>query len=317
MTRRVLTQLTFVLVCLAGCEKPRPVTEALPVAPDQGVKAAESAKKSYKIVGVVRKVDQKAGEAVIKHESIPGYMPAMTMPFRVPDKESLAELRPGDEVEGTLQIEGEHSELTGLVVTRPAPAEPLRLDLSGGALRFKTAQRVLEPGEMVPDFTMTTQDGKTLRLADLRGKVVVLTFIYTRCPLPDFCPLMDKKMAELASKLAAVPARAEQVRLLSLSFDPEHDTPEVLAKHARMQGAQPPLWTFAVAGHDELAKVAPALGLTYGPTENEIVHNLSTSIIDREGRLVRLETGAAGKAWSPTDFFKAVNGLLPKRARER
>ncbi len=126
---------------------------------------------------------------------------------------------------------------------------------------------MLEPGEPVPDFAMTTQDGKTLRLSDLRGKVVVLTFIYTRCPLPDFCPLMDGKFAELARTVAAVPGRAEQVRLLSVSFDPEHDTPEVLAKHAKLRGAKPPLWTFAVASHEELRKVAAPLGLTYGPRE--------------------------------------------------
>ncbi len=118
---------------------------------------------------------------------------------------------------------------------------------------------------MVPDFTMTTQEGRTLALSELRGKVVVLTFIYTRCPLPDFCPLMDRKIKELAGKVDAMPGRAEQVRLLSVSFDPEHDTPEVLRKHAQVQGARPPLWTFAVASHDELAKVAGPLGLMYGP----------------------------------------------------
>ena len=93
-----------------------------------------------------------------------------------------------------------------------------------------------------------------MRLSDLRGKVVALTFIYTRCPLPDFCPLMDRKFAELADRIGAVAGRAEHVRLLSVSFDPEHDTPEVLRKHAENLGARPPLWRFAVASHEELGQ---------------------------------------------------------------
>jgi protein SCO1/2 len=158
---------------------------------------------------------------------------------------------------------------------------------------------------------MTTQDGKALKLSDLRGEVVVLTFIYTRCPLPDFCPLMDRKFAELAGKIAASPQRAERVRLLSVSFDPEHDTPEVLEKHARVQGASPPLWTFAVASHAELARVAAPLGLMYGPSETEIIHNLSTAVIDPEGRLARLEIGTAARSWSASDLLKQVVSLIP------
>jgi protein SCO1/2 len=182
------------------------------------------------------------------------------------------------------------------------------IDLSGGMAALKPKQAVLKPGETVPDFAMTTQDGKPLHLSDLRGNVVVLTFIYTRCPLPDFCPLIDRKFKALADKLALVPARAEHARLLSVSFDPEHDTPETLRKHARLKGAEPPLWSFAVASHDELQKVAPSLGLSYLPGENEIAHSLSTAIIDAEGKLVRLETG---RSWDPTDFFKTIYPLLP------
>ena len=101
----------------------------------------------------------------------------------------------------------------------------------------------------MPDFTMTSQDGKTVKLSDLRGNVVVLTFIYTRCPLPDFCPLMDRKFSELAQRLSAFPSVPRKVRLISLSFDPEHDTPELLRKHAQVRGAAPPLWSYAVASH--------------------------------------------------------------------
>jgi protein SCO1/2 len=159
---------------------------------------------------------------------------------------------------------------------------------------------------------MTTQDGSTLSLSDLRGKVVVLTFVYTRCPLPNFCPAMDQKFAQLFNMIKGVPQRADHVRLLSVSFDPEHDTPEALARHARLRGARPPLWTFAVASHAELSKVAPAVGLMYGPTPNEIMHNLTTSVIAPDGTLALRESG---NAWKPEDLFKTVVGLLRSRSR--
>ena len=156
--------------------------------------------------------------------------------------------------------------------------------------------------------------GRASSLSDLRGHVVVLTFIYTRCPLPDFCPYMDRKFADLAETLATFPRRAEAVRLLSISFDPDHDTPEILRKHAQSRGATAPLWTFAVASHEELARVAPGLGLIYGPGKDEIIHNLCTAVIDQQGRLTRLEVGTQRNKWSSADLLKTVYSLISRRA---
>ena len=142
----------------------------------------------------------------------------------------------------------------------------------------------------------------------MKGEVVVLTFIYTRCPSPEFCPATDAKFAEMARRIAAVPGRSEHVRLLSVSFDPENDTAEVLAAHALRRGAKPPLWTFAVASHEELAKVAGPLGLSYIPGTREIDHNLSTAVIGVEGRLELLEFGPK---WAVTDLLKTIYGRIP------
>ena len=270
--------------------------------------------------GSYGEVEAKSGVVTIRHEAIPGFMDAMTMPFDVKDREVLDDLRPGDEVEGTLRVVSERGvvkdyELVDLQVTRPAPAPKMTLNLSGGTAQLRPAPRLLEVGETVPDFAMTTQEGETLKLSDLRGKVVALTFIYTRCPLPDFCPLMDRKFAELADRIGAVAGRAEHVRLLSVSFDPEHDTPEVLRKHAENLGARPPLWRFAVASHEELGKVAAPLGLTYGPSTGEIIHNLSTAVIDPQGRLVRLDVGASSRAWKSADLLKVIYSRIPESGR--
>ena len=287
------------MLIMVGCG--RPTTEAIPGAPKPAVVTSGAGPKSYPLKGIVRRVDRETGSVAIRHEAIPDYMPAMTMPFDLKGQEILAELQPGDEVRGTLRVDGENVRLTDLEIT--ALGEPPGSEAPGAKL--------LQSGQPVPDFAVTTQDGKPLRLSDLRGHVVVLTFIYTRCPMPNFCPLMDKKFAELAARLKTSPKRAARVRLLSVSFDPEHDTPETLARHARLRGATPPLWTFAVASHEELAKAAPALGLSYGATKDEIIHGLSTAVIAPDGTLARLESG---NAWRPADLYRTIVGLLDARA---
>ncbi|SIN84161.1 protein SCO1/2 [Singulisphaera sp. GP187] len=317
MNRFLILRLTLVaaLGMSAGCTSRTPSSTEPPRATEP-VKSPSPTLTHYKLTGVVKRVTPKSGQVVIAHESIPGFMNAMTMPFTLKDHALLDDLQPGDEVEGDLQVEKEGEvvkdyELTGLVVSRPALATPKTLTLSMKNLTIREAPKRLEPGDLVPDFVVTTQDGRPLKLSELRGNIVALTFIYTRCPLPDFCPLMDRKFAELAGKLAASPERSSRVRLLSISFDPEHDTPEVLRKHAEIQGAKPPLWTFAVASHDELAKVAGPLGLTYGPTSTEIIHNLCTAVIDSEGRLARIEVGNAVKNLQVSELLKFIAPLVP------
>jgi len=165
---------------------------------------------NYALKGVVRRVEKDNGHVTIRHEAIPDFMDAMTMRFSLKDRAVLADLRPGDEVEGTLRVETRGGvvndyELRGLAVSKPAPREAMVIDLSQGKMQLRVARRRLEVGEQVPDFAMTMQDGQVVRLADLRGKVVALTFIYTRCPLPDFCPLMDRKFSALAQSIGASP----------------------------------------------------------------------------------------------------------------
>jgi len=321
------------LLFLPGCSGNPPPARVEPVSKTEAAKETEkhaeepTTKVTYAFKGVVKRVRPELGQVVIAHEAIPGFMNAMTMPFTLKNRELLEDVQPDDEVEGELLVEKEGKivkdyEVTNLVVARPAMPSPKALSLGpDGELRLSDVPKRLEPGETVPDFAMTDQDGKVFRLSDLRGQVVVLTFIYTRCPLPDFCPLMDRTFAELAGKLAGQAAQSSKVRLLSVSFDPEHDTPEVLRRHAGVQGAKPPLWTFAVASHEELAKIAPRVGLTYGPTATEIIHNLCTAVIDPEGKLARLEVGNAVKRWSPAQIYQFVAPLTrdskPKEAASK
>jgi protein SCO1/2 len=227
-----------------GCGRENPPPKAAPPAKP----ALGRTETTYELKGEVLGLDPKTSSVTIRHEKIPEFMPAMTMSFPLQDPSEMAHLKVGDTVQGSLWVAREKGNVTEFKLSDLAVvSRPLTLRVADGEASLSSSPRRLEPDQDVPDFTMTTQNGTSLRLSDLRGKVVVVTFVYTRCPLPDFCPLQDKKFSELADRLAAVPKRAEQVRLLSVSFDPEHDTPEILEKHAAMRGAKPPLWTYAVA----------------------------------------------------------------------
>lgn len=270
--------------------------------------STQPAEKTYQVVGIVRSIDQKAGEITIRHEEIAGYMKPMTMPFSVANRAELVDVQVGDKVKATLRVGRSSSTLSDLVVTEFAPTPEVSVSIADGKLRVVEKPSVTAIGEKVPDFSFQTQNNEKLRLSDLRGKFVVLTFIYTRCPLPDFCPLVDRKFAELADRIGSKTELGSRTRLLSISFDPEHDTPDVLARHARLLGAIPPFWRFAVADHDELAKAAP-LGLVYGPTEKEIIHNRLVVVVDPQGRLVER---IVEKDWKPADLA----AKLAKSARD-
>ena len=293
----------------ADTSAPRaPRAASKPAGPDQAVT-------DYVLKGIVKRVENELEHVRIQHEKIDGFMDAMTMRFAYKDKSVLGSLRLGDQVEGTLRVERSNGvvnryELLGLTVTKPAPAG-MAPNISKKQAILREPPKLLEVGEPVPDFAMTSQDGKVVKLSDLRGNVVALTFIYTRCPLPDFCPLMDKKFSELAQRLGAFPGRASKVRLISLSFDPEHDTPDLLRKHAQVRGATPPLWSYAVASHAELAKIGVPLGLYYQPGDSEIAHNLCTAIIDPAGALARLDIGTKRNDWAIADLLKTIYSLLP------
>ncbi len=299
----------------SGCGRPEPSTapQPVPAGPKKLLEAApkREGRQVFTLKGVVQAVDAAEGEVTIAHEAMPGFMDAMVMPFVIKDKTVLDDVRPGDVVHGPMVVDFrggsiKNYELTDLTVTGTAP-----LKKSEAAEAASTMPEPLKVGDVVPDFAVTTQDGAALRLSELRGRVVALTFIYTRCPLPDFCPAVDAKFAELSRRISAVPARSEHVRLLSISFDPKHDTPEVLRAHARLRGAKPP-WSFNVAAPEELAKVGPLLGLDYYPERDQFAHNLTTAVVDPEGRLARLELG---RNWTPADLSRTILGLIPPKGK--
>jgi protein SCO1/2 len=241
--------------------------------------------RQYELRGQVLAVDHARQELTVKHDDIRGFMPGMTMPFKVRDAAALSARKPGETIRATLVVEQDEGYLKDITSTGTAPlTEPPprpRVD-------------ILRPGDPIPDATLVDESARTRTLADWRGHVLAVTFIYTRCPVPDFCPLLDRRFAEIQKAAAADPALRERARLVSISFDPAHDTPAVLAAHAGKVGADPAFWSFLTGERDAVEGIAARFGVSIvsdPASAPEIVHNLRTAVIDGSGRLVEILNG--------------------------
>jgi len=255
--------------------------------------AGNQGERSYELRGQILRVNKDEGTVTIRHEDIKGFMPAMTMPFKVKDKRLLDGPVRGDVVKGTLVVSDTDAYLVKLEVTGHAEIAP---GGTAGPVPPGTEHQpneILTAGELVPDVRLIGTTGGDIRLSSFRGSVVALTFVYTRCPLPQFCPLLDRQFAAVASRLRANAQLGGSVRLLSISFDPEYDTPAVLAAHARAVGADGVRWRFAAADRRALDTLARRLGLVVvREADNSITHNMRTAIVDPRGRLATMYDGS-------------------------
>ena len=245
-----------------------------------------SSDRRFPIEGQVLAVDPARQEITLKHGDIKGFMPGMTMPFRVTDARAVAATKPGDLIRATLVVSASSGRLEEVVAVGNAPLPAAEAE--GPRVGMLTV------GEMAPDAVLLDQDGRTRRFSEWRGKTVAVTFVYTRCPFPDFCPLMDRNFAAAQHALMSNAALAGRVHLISVSFDPGYDTPRVLHEHARRVGSDSKLWTWLTGEPDVVEKFALAFGVSTMPDEKQpqdIVHNLRTAVIDRSGKIASILTG--------------------------
>ncbi len=247
----------------------------------------------YPIKGTVVSVDTRGSTVTIAHEAIPDYMEGMTMPFKLKDERLLKDLAEGDKVQATLVVQGLRSFLEDLVVTRET-VDPS----SAGQTQTWIEPR---PGDEVPDFKLIDQNGKRFSFHRYRGRVVVLTFIYTRCPLPDFCPLITDNFAEIEKALKS--GSDLKTTLLSITVDPEYDTPRVLREYAAAHSAGSGDWDYATGTKDEVKQVATYFGLQYWKDGDQVVHGLRTAIVGADGRLVKLYRG---NDWKPDEILREL-----------
>jgi protein SCO1/2 len=265
---------------------------------------SSASSKRYHLKGTVVSVDQRAHMVNVDADSIPGFMDAMMMPYSVKPVSELERLSAGDAITADVVVQGDNYWLENIKVTGhttpPAPAKPV------AQMHIPTA------GEAVPDFEFTNQSGQRISLKQYRGKAVLLTFIYTRCPFASYCPRITSEFAEINRQLQADPALFEKTHLLSVSFDTAHDTPKVLREYGFSYGHTWKLsffrhWEFAVASAEQLPKVAHYFGLTYEQDGATITHSLSTTVIGPDGRIFKWYHG---NDWQPAQLIKDASDAL-------
>jgi protein SCO1/2 len=254
--------------------------------------------KRYELKGKVVNVDKKGKLVSIAHEEIKGYMEAMTMPFHLKDETALEIMQEGDKVTATLVVTGSRSWLDDLIITQE------RVD------EANKPAKPFEPtaGEEVPNFSLLNQDGKAIRFHQYKGRALLLTFIYTRCPLPDYCPLMTSNFAEINRALKGNDALYKKTHLLSITVDPAYDKPAVLREYGLKHNEQKDFehWELATGSAEEVKKVAQYFGLAYQAAEDQIIHNLQTALIAPDGKFVKIYRG---NEWKPAEIIGDIEKL--------
>ena len=299
MRRFIASSFILAVFVLAGCHSGQNASTPA---------AGNSPYKVYHLRGKIVATDAAHGIVTIDHEAIPGFMEAMTMPYQLKDPSIISDLHPGDTITADVLVSKESAEtilLDHIVVIAQAKPD------------YKPAvfYRVPAPGDVVPDFKLRNQDGRPITLRQFRGKDLLITFIYTRCPLPNFCPLVSHNFAAINRQLQTDPAVYAKTHLLSVSFDPEHDTPATLRAYgATYIGSDTRSafahWDFAVAPKPVVLKMAEFfdVGITYGANDS-ITHTLSTTLIGPDGKVVHFYPG---NDWTPGQVVADMKRLAAK-----
>lgn len=252
--------------------------------------------RSYALTGRVVAKSVPTQQITVDHKEIPGFMAAMTMPYPVKDPQVVKDVEPGDIISARIFVDKNNYDywLEHVVIK----------DKSGRATFVPDASpHELQPGESVPDVPLTDQDGKQIHIDQFKGKAVLVTFIYTRCPFPNFCPLLSNQFAAIDKELAKSPADYGKTQLITITLDPSYDTPPVLRKYGLGYLDNNPKgfehWDFAATAPSDLQRLATAFGLEYNKQENVINHNMNTTLLAPDGTVAE---SWSGTAWTVSEI---------------
>lgn len=249
--------------------------------------------KLFSVNGVVRSIESDLSRARVEHEEIPGYMKAMTMPFNIGNTNEWSNIHTNDSIMFLLHVTEDRSWIDG--VEKKADEVPSLDELSETApWRLVREVQPLKVGDMLPNYGLTNQFAKPITLDQFRGKALAMTFIYTRCPIPDFCPKMNRQFLEAQQKLQLMDNPPDNVHFLSISFDPVNDTPERLKLYASAYQHDPDTWTFATGKMIDIDALTEQFGLLFYRSEGTLLewdHNLRTVLIDPEGKIQDIIVG--------------------------
>ena len=261
--------------------------------------------KRYPLRGQVTDKNVATNQITVDHEDIPGFMPAMTMPYKVEDPAAIEEVEPGDKIAAEVVVAKNGTDYW---------LEDVRITDESGRKTTKApapAER-LAAGEPVPNLPLINQDGRTIHFDDFKGKAVLLTFIYTRCPMPNFCPRLSSQFARIHDDLAKTPTLLAKTHLLTVSFDPKYDTAPVLRRYGLAyldnDASGFAQWDFASAAASDLRKLADAFGLVYFEQGNQIAHSMDIVLISPQGKVV--------KYWAADWTTKELEDALKEQAAQ-
>lgn len=275
--QRHLLFLLLALLLLGGCQKPM---------------------KHYTLTGQVLAKNASTSVFTIDGDNVPGFMPAMTMDYTIRDSRAIRDVQPGDRISADVVVNTDNTYWLQHVTITDRTDE--------GVVSVSTPHQMLR-GEEIPDVPLVDQDSNTVRLSNFKGKAVLLTFIYTRCPFSTMCPLISSEFAKIHESLAQTPAIYKKTHLLSISLDPKYDTPPVLRKYglAYLKGDTSGFsqWSFASPSPEDLKKLASAFDLIYFEENNLISHSMNTILIAPNGTVAATWPG---NEWLPAQVIEAV-----------
>ena len=259
----------------------------------------------FQVKGIVKKLETDGKSVEIRHEEIPDYMPAMTMPFEAKNPKELAGLKPGDAVEFRLTVTDSDSWIDQIRTLSPGSTNvpPAATPPSAEAPVIIRAAEPLQVGDPLPEYHFTNQLGQAVSTKQFKGQALAITFVFTRCPLPNFCPRMSSNFEEVQKKLVARPNGPTNWHLLTISFDPEFDTPTILRAYAERFNADPQRWEFLTGSVPEITALSQQFGQTFWREEGALNHNLRTVVIDASGRVAKIITG---NTWTSDELAEDI-----------
>jgi protein SCO1/2 len=255
----------------------------------------------YDTRGVVRGFSPDRSTIEIQHENIPGFMPSMTMPFVARDPKQIADLKIGDAISFRMAVtkndfwieEVKKIRRQKINVVEPKQTSPVS---AKGHARLKE-------GDQMPAFSLTNQNGEQVSLDTFRGQPFMLTFVFTRCPVPNFCPRMSNNFEELQAAIKSGTGALASTRLLSVTLDPGYDTPKILSEYAGFHHADSKIWTFATGDEKEIDSLTRGFSVYRQNEGGTISHGLATALVNRDGRIERIWRG---NAWTPAEVTEAI-----------
>ncbi|MEY2428648.1 MAG: hypothetical protein QOJ40_1533 [Verrucomicrobiota bacterium] len=242
----------------------------------------------FQVKGVIKELKADGKTVEIRHEEIPNYMPAMTMPFEARDPKELTGLKGGDAVSFRMTVTD--TDVWIDQIRKLTPPKPNELP-SRSTFRFVRDVEPLQIGDPLPEYHFTNELGRAVSTSQFKGQALAITFIFTRCPLPNFCPLMSNNFGEAQKKLLAMSNGPTNWHLLTISFDPEFDTPVILKAYAQRYGADPKHWNFMTGDLIDITAISEQFGQMFWREEGALSHNLRTAVVDAAGRVQKIFEG--------------------------